>query len=187
LRLLYGYMFGQPGKKLLFMGDEFGQWSEWNHERGLDWRALEGEAHRGLQRWVADLNRLLRSEGALHDLDFTPSGFDWIDCNDADASVISFLRRGTADDDQVVIVANFTPIPRAGYRVGVPLGGFWHELLNSDSDIYGGSGVGNLGGVEADPLPFHSQPYSISLTLPPLAIVFFGRAQPAPAAAAEGA
>ncbi len=178
LRLLYGYMYGQPGKKLLFMGDEFGQWSEWDHERGLDWRVLGGESHRKLQRWVADLNRLLRDEGALHDRDFAPSGFGWIDCNDADASVISFFRRGADDGDVVVVVANFTPVPRTGYRVGVPQGGFWHELVNSDSDIYGGSGVGNLGGVEADPSPFHGQPHSVSLTLPPLAIVFLGKRRP---------
>ncbi len=175
LRLLYGTMYGQPGKKLLFMGDEFGQWSEWDHERGLDWRALEGESHRKLQRWVSDLNRLLRSEGALHSRDFVPSGFDWIDCNDADASVISFLRRGAKEDDQVVVVGNFTPVPRTGYRVGVPQGGFWHELLNSDSDVYGGSGAGNLGGVEADPTPLHNQPFSVALTLPPLGIVFLGK------------
>ncbi len=178
LRLLYGYMYGQPGKKLLFMGDEFGQWGEWDHERGLDWRALEGESHRRLRRWVTDLNRLLRVEGALHARDFAPSGFEWIDCNDADASVISFLRRGAAEDDPVVIVANFTPVMRTGYRVGVPQSGFWHELLNSDSDVYGGSGVGNLGGVEADPIPFHNQPFSVSLTLPPLAIVYLGQRRP---------
>ena len=185
LRLLYGYMYGQPGKKLLFMGDEFGQWGEWDHERGLDWRALEGEAHRKLQRWVSDLNRLLRAEGALHARDFAPSGFEWIDCNDADASVISFLRRGAAENDQVVVVANFTPVTRTGYRVGVPQDGFWQELLNSDSDAYGGSGVGNLGGVEASPTPFHNQPFSVSLTLPPLAIVYLGKRRPAIGAAPE--
>jgi 1,4-alpha-glucan branching enzyme len=187
LRLLFGYMYGQPGKKLLFMGDEFGQWSEWDHERGLDWRALEGESHRKLQRWVADLNHLLRIEKALHVRDFEPSGFEWIDCNDADASVISFLRRGTGEDDPVVVVANFTPVPRTGYRVGVPAAGFWYELLNSDSDAYGGSGLGNLGGVDAGATPFHNQPFSISLTLPPLAILFFGRRRPAmPATARTG-
>ncbi len=176
LRLLYGYMVGQPGKKLLFMGAEFGQWGEWDHERGLDWQALEGELHSKLQRWVSDLNSLLRSEPALHSRDFTPSGFEWIDCHDADASVLSFLRRGVEGD--VVIAANFTPVPRIGYRVGVPEAGFWRELLNSDSDVYGGSGIGNLGGLDADLTPFHNQPYSVSLTLPPLAILFLGKGSP---------
>ncbi len=185
LRLLFGYMYGQPGKKLLFMGGEFGQWGEWDHERGLDWRALEGELQRKLQRWVADLNRLLRAEPALHERDFSPSGFAWIDCNDADASIISFLRRGAADGDQVAVVANFTPVPRSAYRIGVPHGGFWQELLNSDSDIYGGSGIGNLGGIEAEPIPFHSQPFSVSLTLPPLSILFLGTRSPS--AASQGA
>ncbi len=181
LRLLYGMMYGQPGKKLLFMGGEFGQWGEWDHERGLDWRALEGESHRQLQQWVSDLNRLLRAEGALHERDVSPSGFEWIDCNDADASVISFLRRGDAGDP-VVVVANFTPVLRVGYRVGVPAEGFWAELLNSDAAVYGGSGVGTLGGVQADATPFHSQPHSIALTLPPLAVVFLGRRAPGGAA-----
>jgi 1,4-alpha-glucan branching enzyme len=185
LRLLYGYMYGQPGKKLLFMGDEFGQWGEWDHERGLDWRALEGESHRKLQRWVADLNHLLRAESALHACDFAPSGFEWIDCNDADASVISFLRLGGGEDDQVVVVANFTPVSRSGYRVGVPAAGFWRELLNSDAYSYGGSGVGNLGGVKADAIPFHGQPFSVLLTLPPLSILFLGTSQPEMAATSD--
>ena len=140
---------------------------------------------RKLQRWVADLNRLLRAERALHERDFSPSGFAWIDCNDADASIISFLRRGAADGDQVAVVANFTPVPRSAYRIGVPHGGFWQELLNSDSDIYGGSGIGNLGGVEAEPIPFHGQPFSVSLTLPPLSILFLGTRSPS--AASQGA
>ena len=187
LRLLYGYMYGQPGKKLLFMGAEFGQWSEWDHERGVDWRALEGGLHRRLQLWVGDLNHLMRTEGALHARDFTPAGFDWIDCNDADASVISFLRRGTKDDRPIVVVANFTPVLRADYRVGVLEGGPWLELLNSDSEAYGGSGVGNLGRVEADPVPFHGHPFSVSLALPPLGIVYLGADRPDAGGPAKGA
>ncbi|MEW5826393.1 MAG: 1,4-alpha-glucan branching protein GlgB [Candidatus Bipolaricaulota bacterium] len=171
LRLLYGTMYGQPGKKLLFMGGEFGQWSEWSHEEGLDWRALEGDLHRQLQQWVVDLNALLRTTPALHRRDFDSSGFQWIDCSDADASIVGFLR--TADDAApVAVVANYTPIPRFDYRVGIPAPGFWKELLNSDARIYGGSGVGNLGGVVAADVPLHGQPYSVSLSLPPLGIVF---------------
>jgi len=173
LRLLYGYMYTQPGKKLLFMGGEFGQWREWNHDESLDWHLCQYPPHAGLQRWMQDLNRLYRGEPALHELDMQPSGFEWIDCNDAPASVVSCLRKGKSTDDLVLVVCNFTPVPRLNYRVGAPRNGFWHEVRNSDAQDYGGSGYGNMGGVEAAPVPWHGQPYSLNLTLPPLAAVFF--------------
>jgi len=154
------------------MGGEFGQWNEWNHETSLDWHLLQYDTHRGVQRWVADLNRLYRAEPALHELDFEPAGFEWVDANDAESSVISFLRRGRSPDDVILVVANFTPVVRHGYRVGVPKGGFWRELLNSDAKEYGGSGVGNLGGKDADPVPCHGRPFSLELVLPPLAVIF---------------
>ncbi|HEX7090057.1 MAG TPA: 1,4-alpha-glucan branching protein GlgB, partial [Longimicrobiales bacterium] len=172
LRALFGYMWAQAGKKLLFMGGEFGQWNEWNHEASLDWHLLQYETHQGVQRWVADLNRLYRSEPALHELDFQPAGFEWVDANDSESSVISFLRRGRSPDDVILVVCNFTPVVRYDYRVGVPRGGFWRELLNGDAKEYGGSGVGNLGGVEADAIPFHGRPFSVNLVLPPLAVIF---------------
>jgi 1,4-alpha-glucan branching enzyme len=170
LRALYGYMYACPGKKLLFMGGEFAQWNEWDHERSLDWHLLDlGPGHRGVQRLVADLNRLYRSERALHELDTEPSGFAWMDCHDADASVVSFVRHGRDTGDLVLCVFNFTPVPRPGYRVGVPRPGFYAERLNSDSQHYGGSDIGNAGGVLSEPIPCHGQPHSVSLTLPPLA------------------
>ncbi|MBI4467607.1 MAG: 1,4-alpha-glucan branching protein GlgB [Acidobacteria bacterium] len=172
LRLLYGYMYGQPAKKLLFMGGEFGQWREWNHEESLDWHLLEYPPHAGVQQWVADLNRLYHAEPALHELDFEPHGFEWIDANDADQSVLSFLRRGRMTDDIIAVVCNFTPVPRCDYRVGVPRGGFWKEVLNSDATLYGGGGWGNWGGLEADPIPSHGRPYSLNLTLPALSTIF---------------
>ncbi len=173
LRLLLGYMYGQPGKKLLFMGGEFGQWREWNHDESLEWHLLDYEPHSGLQRWVENLNQLYRSEPSLHELDFSSAGFEWIDCNDSDQNVISFLRKGRAGDDMVLVACNFTPITRFNYKVGVPRGGFWKELLNGDAKEYGGSGHGNLGGIEAVPVSFHGRPYSLDMTLPPLATVFF--------------
>jgi len=173
LRLLYGYMYTQPGKKLLFMGGEFGQWREWNHDESLAWHLCQYPPHAGLQRWMQDLNRLYRSEPALHELDMQPGGFEWIDCNDAPASVVSCLRKGQSTDDLVLVVCNFTPVPRLNYRVGAPRNGFWHEVRNSDAQDYGGSGHGNMGGVEAAPVPWHGQPYSLNLILPPLAAVFF--------------
>jgi 1,4-alpha-glucan branching enzyme len=175
LRLLLGYMYAQPGKKLLFMGGEFGQWNEWYHEASLDWRLLEHLPHEGLQRWVKDLNRRYRDEPALHQLDFDPAGFEWIDCNDSQHSVLSLLRNGRSPDDAVIVVCNFTPVPRRNYRVGAPHGGSWIEVLNSDAEHYGGSGHGNLGGVEAAPIGFHGRPYTLTLTLPPLAAVFLKR------------
>ena len=168
LRLLYGYMWGHPGKKLLFMGGEFGQKREWQHEESLEWHVVQYPLHAGVKNWVRDLNAFYRTERALFELDFSPEGFEWIDCNDADNSVISFLRKGRRPDDLVLIVCNFTPVVRANYRIGVPRGGFWRERLNSDAAHYGGSGQGNLGGCEAAPLPAHGHYHSLNLRLPPL-------------------
>ncbi len=179
LRLLFGYMFSQPGKKLLFMGGEFGQWDEWYHEKSLDWHLLENPPHAGVKRWVEDLNRVYRQEPALYELDFDPAGFQWIDCTDVDHSVISFLRRGQSTDDLILVVANFTPETHPNYRVGAPRGGLWQELLNSDAPLYGGSGQGNFGGLETSPIPYHGHSESLNLTLPPLAVVFFKSAGPA--------
>jgi 1,4-alpha-glucan branching enzyme len=177
LRLLLGYMYGQPGKKLLFMGGEFGQWSEWYHEASLDWHLLDYPRHAALQRWVEDLNRFYRQEPALFTQDFSPAGFQWIDCNDVMQSVITFLRKGQGGEI-ILVACNFTPVPRHNYRVGVPQGGFWQEVLNSDAPDYGGSGQGNLGGVEAAPIPFHGRYHSLNLTLPPLGVVFFKSSEP---------
>jgi 1,4-alpha-glucan branching enzyme len=177
LRALYGYMFGHPGKKLLFMGGEFGQWNEWNHDRSLDWHLLSYPLHSGLQRWVRDLNTFYRSEPALYERDFEPAGFEWIDCNDAQRSIVSLLRYGKNRQRQVVVVCNFTPVPRHNYRIGVPSGGTWKEVLNSDAPLYGGSGQGNLGTIEASPHPKHGRPYSLNVTAPPLAAVFFQKAE----------
>ncbi len=173
LRVLYGYMYAQAAKKLLFMGGEFGQWNEWHHETSLDWHLLEYPSHSALQKWVADLNHLYRSEPALYELDFDPAGFEWIDCNDADNSAISLIRKARSSPDMFLVVCNFTPVPRMGYRIGVPRDGFWKEVLNSDSEYYGGSGLGNAGGLQAEAIPFHGRPYSLKMTLPPLAAVFF--------------
>ncbi len=173
LRLLYGYMYAQPGKKLLFMGGEFGQRWEWNHEASLDWHLLDNPHHQGLQRWVRDLNTSYRGEPAWHELDCDPAGFAWIDCNDAEQSTLTFLRRAPSTPDVLVIGCNFTPVPRHNYRIGVPHGGHWQEILNSDASLYGGSGQGNLGGVRAAPVSWHGHPQSINVTLPPLGIVVF--------------
>jgi len=177
LRLLFGYMYAQPAKKLLFMGGEFGQWREWAHDESLQWDLLQYAPHAGLRRWVTELNRLYRSEPALHELDCHPAGFEWIDCHDAASSVVSLIRKGKSTDDIVLVACNFTPVPRHNYRVGAPRGGFWREILNSDARDYGGSGQGNLGGVEAVPIGLHGRPYSLTLTLPPLAAVFFKHAR----------
>jgi 1,4-alpha-glucan branching enzyme len=173
LRLLYGYMWGHPGKKLLFMGCEFGQKSEWQHEESLDWSVLQYPLHAGLRRWVEDLNRFYRSEAALYQQDFSRDGFQWIECNSAEKSVVSFLRRGYGAGDVLLVVCNFTPVIRENYLVGVPGGGYWHEVLNSDSELYGGSDVGNLGGVEAGPVSAGEMYHSLMLRLPPLAVLFF--------------
>ena len=171
LRLLYGYMWGHPGKKLLFMGGEFGQKREWQHDESLEWHVLQYPLHAGAQRWVRDLNRLYRATPALYELDFSPDGFEWIDCNDAESSVIAFLRRDR-NGGVVLVVCNFTPIMRERYRLGVPLGGAWRECLNSDATIYGGAGQGNLGTVQATTLASHGRPHSLVLRLPPLAALF---------------
>jgi len=173
LRLLFGYMYGHPGKKLLFMGGEFAQWREWNHDESLEWHALEYPSHQGVQRWVKDLNHLYANEPALYELDFDMKGFEWVDFHDWEHSIISFLRKGKSTDDIILVVCNFTPVLRENYRVGVPRGGFWQEVLNSDANIYWGTGCGNLGGVEAAPVPGHGRYYSLSLTLPPLGVLFF--------------
>lgn len=172
LRLLLGYMWAQPGKKLLFMGAEFGQWDEWNHEAELDWQLLDLPTHAGVQRWVEDLNRCYRHEPALHQRDWHPDGFEWVISHDSQQSVLAFLRRGEKTDSDVVVLANFTPMPRHDYRVGVPQGGRWKELLNSDAGIYGGSDVGNAGVVQTSAEPSHGQPYTLCAQLPPLGIVF---------------
>jgi 1,4-alpha-glucan branching enzyme len=176
LRLLYGYMMGHPGKKLLFMGDEFGQWKEWNHDSSLDWDLLQYPFHSGLQRWVRDLNTFYRGQTALYERDTESGGFEWIDCNDSQRSIVSFRRRGRNPGDEIVIVCNFTPEPRQNYRIGVPGRGDWKEVLNGDAALYGGSGQGNLGNVAATPVPMHNNPWSLNLTLPPLAMIAFQRA-----------
>jgi 1,4-alpha-glucan branching enzyme len=173
LRLLYGCMYAQPGKKLLFMGDEFAQWREWNHDQSIDWNLLVYAPHEGVQKLVERLNAVYKEELALHELDNDPAGFEWIDCHDADNSALSFLRK-SRDGRQIVVAAfNFTPVPRSDYRIGVPRGGHWTEILNTDAAEYGGSGVGNLGGVEASGEAMHGRPHSLRVTLPPLAAVFF--------------
>jgi 1,4-alpha-glucan branching enzyme len=173
LRLLLGYMFGQPGKKLLFMGGEFGQWNQWNHEASLDWNLLQYPSHAGLRHWSHDLNRLYLGEPALHELDCDPAGFKWVVGNDSDNSSLAFLRKGKSADSLMLVGCNFTPVARHNYRVGVPRSGYWREALNSDGREYGGSGQGNLGGLETSPVPSHDQPASLNLSLPPLAAVFF--------------
>ena len=172
LRLLLGYMYGQPGKKLLFMGGEFGQRGEWDHDGSLEWHLLDYPLHAGLRLWVGDLNHFYRTEPALYERDCQSAGFEWIDCTDAQQSVISFVRRGKSVDDTVIAVYNFTPVPRPNYRLGAPHAGRWKEVLVSDSEHYGGSGQGNLGGVETEPIPLHGRPQSLSLNLPPLAAIF---------------
>jgi 1,4-alpha-glucan branching enzyme len=171
LRLLYTYMWCHPGKKLLFMGSEFGQWREWNFDASLDWHLLQHDTHRGLSKAVADLNALIRREPALHQLDFDGRGFEWIDCHNWQDSVLAFVRRGENPDDFLVVCCNFTPVPREGYRLGVPCGGTYAEIFNGDSAWYGGTNLGNAGAIEAEPVPHHGRDHSVSLTLPPLAAV----------------
>ena len=173
LRLLFGYLWGHPGKKLLFMGGEFGQRREWAHEESLEWHLLQYPEHEGVRRWVADLNRLYRAEPALYQVDFENSGFEWVDCNDSEQSVLSFLRWPRAGGAPVLVVCNFTPVPRTNYIVGVPKGGYWRELANSDAALYGGSGMGNLGGIDAAPVAAHGRFHSLAITLPPLAVLMF--------------
>lgn len=175
LRTLFAYMYAHPGKKMLFMGGEFGQWREWNHDASLDWHLCEEPPHQGLQRLIRDLNRLYREEPALHEIDFDWTGFQWIDFHDADNSVIAFLRQGRHERDRMVCACNFTPVPRHGYRIGVPQPGWYREVFNTDADCYGGGNVGNSGGVASTDTPAHGLPHSLTLTLPPLAAVFFKR------------
>ena len=170
LRLMFGHMWAHPGKKLLFMGGEFGQRREWNHDDGLEWWLCDNEQHKGVQNWVADLNRLYKNEPALHEVDFDSAGFEWVDCNDAEASTLSYLRHAK-DGSTVLIVANFTPLVRENYLIGAPKAGFWRELLNSDAPSYGGSGVGNYGGAHTVPVAAHGRYQSLNLTLPPLGFV----------------
>jgi 1,4-alpha-glucan branching enzyme len=173
LRALYAYMWAHPGKKLLFMGGEFAQWNEWNSETSLDWHLLEERAHQGVQSLVRDLNRLYRETPALWEQDTSPSGFRWLEPNDASHNVLAFARTGSEPSPPLVCVCNFSPVPRYSYRVGMPVCCRWLELLNTDSTFYDGSGVGNLGGVEAEEVPWHDQPYSAEVTLPPLGVVWF--------------
>ena len=174
LRAYYGFMFGHPGKKLLFMGSEFAQEREWDHDRGLDWHLLEQPDHRGVQRLLRDLNRLYRETPALHERDFTPDGFEWIEHNDAERSVLSFVRRGREPTSLVLVVCNFTPVVQHGHRLGVPQPGVWRERINTDSMHYGGSNVGTLfGEITAEARPWHGRAQSIELTLAPLATIFF--------------
>lgn len=175
LRLLFGYMYAHPGKKLLFMGSEFGQSQEWNHDQSLHWHLLQYAPHQQVQQWVRDLNHFYREEPALHQKDFDPTGFEWIDLNDSAASTLSFLRRGDDPNQPIVFIFNFTPVPRLDYRIGVPFEGYWQERLNSDSEFYGGSNLGNGGGISSEPIPSHGRPYSLQITLPPLAMIALKR------------
>ncbi len=172
LRLLFGYMYAQPGKKLLFMGGEFGQRGEWSHDDVLEWDLLALPAHAGVQQWVADLNRIYAAEPALHRRDCQPEGFKWVEGNDAERSVVAFLRESGEPQHEVLVVCNFTPVPRPNYRIGIPRGGHWQELLNSDATHYGGSGQGNVGGIEATPVPSHGYVQSLNLNVPPLGVLF---------------
>jgi 1,4-alpha-glucan branching enzyme len=175
LRALYGYMYAHPGKKLLFMGGEIGQWNEWSHQWQVEWVLLYFDSHLQIQQYVQALNRLYLSQPALYEVDFSWQGFEWIDFHDVDNSIVSFLRRAKNLDDFVVVVANFTPVPRYGYRLGVPEAGFYRELLNSDSSLFGGGNIGNKGGVPSEPMPWQGRPHSIMVTVPPLAVVFLKR------------
>ena len=171
LRLLYGYMWTHPGKQMLFMGGDFAQRREWQHDESLEWHVLQYPLHAGVQRWVRDLNHLYRRTPALYQRDFSGDGFEWIDANDNETSVLSFIRKGEKEEDVAVILCNLTPVPRDNYRVGVPRGGRWVEQLNSDAHHYGGSGIGNFGGVESSPLGSHGRTHSLTLRLPPLAVL----------------
>jgi 1,4-alpha-glucan branching enzyme len=175
MRLLFSYMFGQPGKKLLFMGAEIGQWREWKHDESLDWHLLDYPSHQGLLNLIADLNRLYVNEPALHELDADPAGYEWVDAGDAEGSTYSFVRRSRSSGDEILVVINATPVPRREYRVGVGHGGWWQEIFNSDSEHYWGSGVGNAGGKQAEQFSCHNRPFSLCIDLPPLGALFFKR------------
>jgi 1,4-alpha-glucan branching enzyme len=172
LRLLYGYMYGHPGKKLLFMGSEIAQWREWNHDESLDWHLLQWRDHQGILKLTCDLNALYQQERSLHEVDFDWHGYEWLELHDWENSVVAFLRRARNTEDAMVVVCNFTPVVREQYRVGVPSGGFYREVLNTDADIYGGSNAGNHGGAWAVPEPHAGRPYHLSLRLPPLGVLF---------------
>jgi 1,4-alpha-glucan branching enzyme len=171
LRLLFGFQYTHPGKKLMFMGSEFGMGREWSEATSIDWHVLDVDWHRGVRELVRDLNRLYVREPALHQVDFTWEGFEWIDFHDWEGGVVSFIRRSRSPREEVVVACNFTPVPRTGYRLGVPRGAYYRELLNSDAACYRGSGMGNMGGVRAEAIPSHGRQWSIDLTLPPLAVV----------------
>jgi len=171
LRAVYGYMYSHPGKKLMFMGCEFGQGREWDYDRSLDWHLLDRPLHAGLKRFVTDLNHVYVSEPALHEVDARPAGFQWIDCNDSDNSIVAMLRFAADPDDFVICVFNFTPVPRHGYVFGVPRAGAYSELLNSDAAVYGGSNVGNNGLIVTEPVPSHGYADSVRITLPPLSVL----------------
>ena len=171
LRAYYGFMWAHPGKKLLFMGCDFGQWQEWNFDTSLEWAALEASNHQGLQRSVQDLNRLYKNEPALYENDFEASGFEWIDASDTDNNILSFIRKAKSSEEFLVIVSNFTPVSLDAYRIGLPESGDYHEIFNSDSEEYWGSNVGNDKGLSTDLIPMHGYPQSLSLVLPPLATI----------------
>ncbi|HNR66306.1 MAG TPA: alpha amylase C-terminal domain-containing protein, partial [Atribacterota bacterium] len=173
LRLLFGYMYAHPGKKLFFMGSEFGQRQEWQHDFPLDWNVLKLPSHQGMQRWIKDLNGFYRQEKALYEVDFEYSGFQWIENNDREHSVLIFLRKNGNGNEKILIVCNFVPTPWYNYRIGIPERGIWLECLNSDSSLYGGSNHGNMGRVSSRPIPMHGYDYSLNITIPPLGILFF--------------
>jgi 1,4-alpha-glucan branching enzyme len=173
LRALYGYMWARPGKKLLFMGSEFGQWKEWNYDESLDWDVLQGSEHRGLQALVGELNRFYRAQPALWEADHDHAGFQWIAADNADDNMIAFMRIAPTSGQRLVCVSHFSPVVRREYRIGVPRSGYYREILNTDAEIWGGSNVGNGGGVSAEPTPYNGLPYSISITLPPLGVLWF--------------
>ncbi len=175
LRLLYAYMYALPGKKLLFMGDDFGQAREWHHDESLDWHLLEEPANQNLRRWVSDLNHIYRRFPALHSIDYDPAGFEWIDTGDREQSVLSLVRKGRSEVDRIVAVLNFTPVPRSNYRVGAPDPGPWRVIANSDANEYGGSGAGSMGTIWTQTTPYHGRPWSFELVLPPLGALFLAR------------
>jgi 1,4-alpha-glucan branching enzyme len=171
LRALYAFMWAHPGKKLLFMGGELAQEQEWSHDRSLDWHLLEDPQHAGIQRLVRDLNRVYKEQPALWRADFEPDGFRWVEANDAAGNVVVFLRLGR-DGERLLCAANLSPVPRPGYRIGLPSDGRWQEVLNTDSEHYGGANLGNMGVIETEARPWHDQPFSAEVTLPPLAVVW---------------
>jgi len=173
LRVSYGYMYGHPGKKLLFMGGEFGQFIEWDHQRSLDWHLLDYDMHKKLQKYVKDLNTLYKTEKALYECDFNNEGFEWIDCNDSEHGVVSFIRKAKDSNDMLIIVCNFTPVEYSNYRIGAPYNTYYKEIFNSDSEYYGGNNIGNFGGMQAEEIVFHDRPYSLILQIPPLSMMIF--------------